>query len=120
MKYIDLYNYLRDHEELSRTQAIRSILDIRKLDPEIKKALAEWAKKGKCDLTIEGVSFYELVASEDMKPIRAFKMLDWLKREPAIAHRHLAQRIMRADLSKYGSAEIKTDIEETDTSDIEL
>lgn len=120
MKYIDLYNYLRDQEELTRVQAVRSILNVRNLDLEIKIAMREWIKTGNCNLTISDVSFKELVSNVGMKPIRAFKMLDWLKREPVLAHRYLAQYIMRADLSKHGSAKIKTDIEENDKSDIEL
>lgn len=120
MKYIDLYNYLREHEELNRAQAIRTIIAIRKFDPEIKSALSEWAKTGKCNLVIADVSYNELVVSEGMKPVRAFKMLDWLKREPVLAHRYLSQRLMRADLSKFGSAQIVNDIPETDKSDIEL
>lgn len=120
MKYIDLYNYLRDQEGLNRAQAIRSILAIRKFAPEIKDAMSEWTKTGKCDLKIAEVSFSELIVSEGMKPIRAFKMLDWLKREPIMAHRYLSQRLMRADLSKVGSAKIAVDISENDKSDIEL
>lgn len=120
MKYIVLYNYLRDNEGLNRAQAIRSIMSIRKFDPVIKEAMSNWAKSGKCDLVIEDVSFNELTSKEGMKPIRAFKMLDWLKREPVLAHRYLSQRIIRADLSKVGSAKILTDLPETDKSDIEL
>lgn len=120
MKYIYIYNYLRDHEELNRAQAIRSIIAIRNFDPEIKKALDSWTKTGKCNLVVEDVSFNELVSSEGFRPIRAFKMLDWLKREPVLAHRYLAQRVMRADLSKFGSAHIASEIPETDKSDIEL
>lgn len=120
MKYIDLYYYLRNHEKLSRVQAIRSIITIRHLDPEIKKAMSEWSKTGTCDLTVAKVSFRELITKLGMKPVRAFKMLDWLKREPVIAHRYLAQKLMLADLSKYGSASIAGNIEETDKSDIVL
>ena len=120
MKYIDLYNYLRDNEELNRVQAIRSILDIRHFAPEIKEALKTWASTGKCNITIADVSYNELVNEIGMKPIRAFKMLDWLRREPVLAHRYLAQRKMRADLSKHGSASIATNIDEPDKSDVEL
>lgn len=121
MKYIELYNYLRDTEELSRVQAIRSIMDVRHFSPEIKDALKTWASTGKCDLTIADVSFNELVINVGMKPIRAFKMLDWLQREPVLAHRYLAQRQMRSDLSKHGSASIAAkDIDDVDKSDIEL
>lgn len=120
MKYLDLYKYLVDEEELTRVQAIRSINDIRKFTPEIKKALGIWFETKKCDLVIEGVSFEELVNDEKMKPIRAFKMLDWVKREPYLAIRYLARRPFITDMSKVGSAKIADDIEETDTSDVEL
>lgn len=120
MKYIDLYNYLRDQEGLNRAQSIRSIIDVRKFDPEIKKAMLTWVETGECDIVIEDVSFNELISSVKMKPVRAFKMLDWLKREPVLAHRYLAQRAMRADLSKYGSAKVAKEVPETDKSDIKL
>lgn len=120
MKYIALYNYLRDNENLSRVQAVRSILSIRHFNPEIKDAMSKWAKTGTCDLLVADVSFNELVTMEEMQPIRAFKMLDWLKREPVIAHRYLAQRVFRTDLSKVGSAKLSIDIDETDKSDIVL
>ncbi len=82
-----------------------------------------WAETGKCDLTIAGVSYNELINAEGMKPIRAFKMLDWLKREPVMAHRYLTQRVMRADLSEFGSATVATELPpetEIDKSDIKL
>lgn len=119
IKYIDLYKFLRDKEGLNRVQAIRSILNVRKFDPEIKAAMKKWAETGRCDLKVADVSFNELVTKEEMKPIRAFKMLDWLKREPVIAHRYLAQRVLLSDLSVHGSAKVAIDMEETDKSDIE-
>lgn len=120
LEYSKLYQYLRENEELSRVQTIRTIIAIRHFAPEIKSALWTWISTAKCDLTVAGVSYNELVADVDMKPIRAFKMLDWLSREPLLAHRYLAQRLMRADLSKCGSASIATNIDEPDKSDIEL
>lgn len=120
MRYLDLYKFLRDNEGLTRVQAIRSILDIRRFDVEIKKALSQWFETGICDLIVADVSFEELTINEDMKPIRAFKMLDWLKREPAFAHRYLAQRRLKADLSKFGTAKVADEIQELDKSDIEI
>lgn len=120
MRYIDLYNFLRNREGLNRVQSIRSIWNVRKFDPEIKAAMLTWVDTGSCNLTIADVSFEELTTKENMKPIRAFKMLDWLKREPAFAHRYLAQRRLRADLVLVGSAKLADDIEETDQSDIVL
>lgn len=120
MEYLDLYNYLRDQEELTRVQAIRSIMDIRNLNIDIRAAIGKWVKTGQCDLSVADVSFNELVSEVKMKPIRAFKMLDWLKREPVLAHRYLAQRVMRADLSKCGSARTANDIDDSNQSDIVL
>lgn len=120
MEYIKLYRYLRQNEMLTRVQAVRSSYEVRKLDKDIKKAISEWIKTGKCDLVIENVSYDELVTKEEMKPIRAFKMLDWLKREPMTAHYYLMHRLALADLSKNGSAQVALDIEEKDTSNIEL
>lgn len=120
MKYLELYKYLVNEEELTRVQAIRSINDIRKFDPEIKKALGKWFETRKCDLVIEGISFNDLVTIEQMKPIRAFKMLDWVKREPFLAIRYLSRKPFITDMSKVGSAKIAEDIEETDTSDVDL
>ena len=123
MNYIELLNYLmsKDGEDLSFVQAVRNIGRIRKLDPEIKKALISFVNTGKCSHTEAGVCFTELVGGERMKPIRAFLMLDWLKREPITALKYLALRGIHADLSEVGSASIPSKIEEgtIDKSDIE-
>lgn len=122
MKYIDLFNYLisKDGEDLSVVQAVRNISRIRKMDPVIKEALAGFLNSGKCSHTEAGVCFTELVGTEKMKPIRAFLMLDWLKREPISALKYLALRGIHADLSEVGSANIATKIDERsiDKSDI--
>lgn len=123
MNYIELLNYLmsKDGEDLSFVQAVRNIGRIRKLDSEIKKALISFVNTGKCSHTEAGVCFTELVGGERMKPIRAFLMLDWLKREPITALKYLALRGIHADLSEVGSASIPSKIEEgtIDKSNIE-
>ena len=47
-------------------------------------------------MEIEGVSFRELTENEGMKPIRAILMLDWLRREPAVAIRYMAAERYRS------------------------
>ena len=124
MNYIELLNYLMssEGEGLTFIQAVRNIGRIRKMDPEIKSALGKFLQTGKCSHEEAGVTFAELVNSEQMKPIRAFLMLDWLKREPISALKHLALLGIHADLSEVGSAKINEDIDETDIdkSDIVL
>jgi hypothetical protein len=119
MKYLTLYNYLVNEEGLTMVQAFRSISEVRKLQPEIKDAFKNWFDTRECDLVVEGVSFNDLTNRDKMKPVRAFKMLDWLKREPLLALHYLAMRPFRADLSKVGGAKIATQIDiKQDHSDI--
>lgn len=122
MKYIDLFKYMisKDGEDLSFVQAIRNIGRIRKMDPVIKDALFGFLNAGVCSHTEAGVCFTELVGAEKMKPIRAFLMLDWLKREPILGLKYLALRRIHADLSEVGSAKIATKVDESsiDKSDI--
>lgn len=123
MNYIDLLTYLMSSqgEDLRFIQAVRNISRIRKMDDSIKSALNTFLKTGVCDHEESGVSFVELVNDEHMKPIRAFLMLDWLKREPIEAMKYLAIRGVHADLSKVGSASIKEEVsEEIDKSEILL
>lgn len=122
MNYIELLNYMmsKDGEDLSLVQAVRNIGRIRKLNPEIKKAMEDFLNTGKCSYTAAGVCFTELIGAEKMKPIRAFLMLDWLKREPVTALKYLTLKGIHADLSEVGSASIATTIDENsiDKSDI--
>ena len=110
----------KDGEALSFVQAVRNIIRIRKMDPVIKEALVSFLNTGVCSHTEAGVCFTELVGAEKMKPIRAFLMLDWLKREPMTALKYLALRGIHADLSEVDSAKIATKIDEgsIDKSDI--
>lgn len=102
----------KDGENLTFVQAVRNIGRIRKMDPEIKKALIGFLNTGKCSHIEAGVCFTELVNKEKMKPIRAFLMLDWLKREPVTALKYLTLRGIHADLSEVGSAKIATKTDE--------
>ena len=122
MNYINLLSYMMSArgEDLSFVQAVRNIGRIRKMDPGIKRAMEEFLDTGRCSHTEAGVCFTELIGAEKMKPIRAFLMLDWLKREPMTAMRYLALQGIHADLSAVGSAKIATEINEEsiDKSDI--
>ena len=89
ISYIKLYKKMQE-EGFSALQAFRNMGRIRKMDPSILKALQEWLEGGYPVLTVNGVSFEELVEEEDMNPIRAFLMLDWIHREPASAMRYMA------------------------------
>ena len=122
MKYLDLLGYMmsKDGEDLSFVQAVRNIIRIRKMDPEIKNSLSNFMETGVCSHSEAGVCFTELTGAEKMTPVRAFLMLDWLKREPLSGLKYLALRGIHTDLSEVGSAKVRSDIDEKsiDKSDI--
>lgn len=122
MKYIDLFNFLvsKEGEQLSVVQAIRNIMRIKKIDPSIKQAMETYFATGKCGYTEAGVSFTELVHKEKMKPVRAFLMLDWLKREPITALKYLALRDFHTDLVSSGNAKVSDKVDEVQTEETDI
>ena len=90
IKYISLYRYLVNEEHMTTTQAIRTINRLRKMDLECLNALWTWME-GKCpDISVEGVTYTDLVDNEEMSTSRALLYLDWLKREPEVALNYMA------------------------------
>lgn len=89
IKYIQLFNFLIKEEELDLLNASRTIRKIRQLPDALK--LAVWnVLEGKVPFVeYYEVTLQELIDNEQMKPIRAILMLDWLRREPAIAMRYM-------------------------------
>jgi len=98
ISYIKLFTYLTKEEGLGPEEAIRSINRIRKLDNQLKRALIAWLNKESVNIVINGVSFDELVNDENFTPVRAFLMLDWIKREPKQALRYMAFERMSQSL----------------------
>ena len=71
------------------------------------------------DLEINGVSLSELIEKDDMKPVRAILMLDWIRREPAVALRYMSRERLMApfvisdkgkDLLNSGSVGLKDSV----------
>lgn len=44
------------------------------------------------------VTLNELIENEHMKPVRAILMLDWIRREPAVAMRYMETERLRAPM----------------------
>jgi hypothetical protein len=96
IKYIQLYNYLVDEEGLNRIQAYRSIQRIRKLPAEFKQAVQQVLQGYMPNMEYNGVTLEELVETEHIKPVRAIQLLDWIRREPAVAMRYMEKERFRA------------------------
>lgn len=113
ISYIKLYNRLRK-DGLSPWEAVVSIDEVRKMDAELLDFVQEWIETGvSVDLTIAGISFARLTKAESeggegMKPIRAFLMLDWLKKDSAEALFFLSKRRFHAPLEALTANEAQT------------
>ena len=98
IKYILLFNYLIKKEGLSAIEAYRNIERIRKLPPKLKQAVFDALNSLSPDIEYEGVSYKELVDEDDMAPIRAILMLDWIRREPIAATKYMAKERLLSPL----------------------
>lgn len=96
IKYIHLFKYLIEEEGLNAFSAYQSIQRVRQLPVEFKEAV-HMVLEGKFPhLEYHEVTLEELTEKERMKPIRAIMMLDWIRREPAVAMRYMESEKLRA------------------------
>lgn len=89
IEFVKLYEHLTHEENLRPWEAIRNIAKLRKVAPEILMAIREWSYGFIPEIAIKGVSYAELTEKEGLKPVQAFLMLDWLKRDPVAAMRFM-------------------------------
>lgn len=78
--------------------AYRSVQRIRKLPTDFKTAIEKVLSGLMPDMEYHGVTLNELIEKENMKPVRALLMLDWIRREPAVAMRFLETEKLRAPM----------------------
>lgn len=112
IEYARLIAYLIEEEGLNPISAYRNIQRIRVLPTDYKEAVLCVLNGGVPSLEIDGMSFSSLTEYEGMKPIRAILLLDWLKREPAIATRYMASQRWRSPIHPLTEKE-KTKVMET-------
>ena len=107
IKYIQLYTHLIEEEGLNPISAYQSTLRVRKLPVELKDAVLQ-VLDGMCpEVEYHEVTLKELIEKDEMKPIRAILMLDWIRREPAIAVRYMAFERLRAPQQVTGNDKAK-------------
>ena len=133
IKYIQLFNYLVTEEDANPINACRTIQKIRQLPNELKLAVLDVIEGKIPYVEYHDISLEELINNDKMKPIRAILMLDWIRREPAIAMRYMEieqhkapQTVTESDkemlekvLEKLNSKESSIDEEEV-KEDIEI
>ncbi len=94
IRYFTLYKKLRNCN-MSPWEAVVAINDIRQMSPALQKELWQWCDGKTPSITINGVSYNDLVrkvedGGEEMNPIRALLMLDWIEKEPVEAMHYLS------------------------------
>ena len=105
IEYIKLFNYLKDVEELEGMDVIRTIYRLRKVSKELLNGVDLILQGKEPDITINGVSYQELVEQDEMRPIRAILMLDWIRREPEAAFSYMAEDSRKAPIQPLNDEE---------------
>lgn len=97
-EYYSLYEYLRS-QNYNYSEAIFMIKKLRNLDAEVFAMFKLWlVEKQTPDFTINDVSFSDLIKKEEMSPVEAFLMIDWIKKEPVEAMKYMAFHRYRIDI----------------------
>lgn len=89
IKYIQLFNYIVTEEDANPINACITIQKIRQLPNELKLAVLDVIEGKIPYVEYHDISLDELINNDKMKAIRAILMLDWIRREPAIAMRYM-------------------------------
>lgn len=132
IKYIQLFNYIVTEEDANPINACRIIQKVRQLPDELKLAVLDVIEGKIPYVEYHDISLDELINNDKMKAIRAILMLDWIRREPAIAMRYMEieqykapQTVTESDkemlekvLEKLNAKE--SGIEEENKKDIEI
>lgn len=105
IEYIKLFNYLRDVEELEGMDIIRTIYRLRKVSKELLTGVYLILQGKEPEISINGVTYEELVERDGMRPIRAILMLDWVRREPEAAFAYMAEDFRRAPIQPLNDDE---------------
>lgn len=98
IEYAKLAAFLVEEEGLNLVSSYRNIQRVRALPTELKEAVLCVLNGDIPDIVVEDVSFSDLTEKDGMKPIRAILMLDWLRREPAVATRYMASQRWRSPI----------------------
>lgn len=102
IEYIKLFSYIVTEENIDPINACHTIRKIRQLPNELKLAVLDVIEGKIPQIEYHDVSLDELINNDNMKPIRAILMLDWIRREPAIAVRYMATE-------RYRSSQVVTE-----------
>lgn len=89
--YFRLKKYLIEKLNYSERAAIITIDDIRKMEPDIRKALFVWFKTGNTPQgELHGIDYNNLVNYRKISPIAAFLAIDWYVKDPEEAYSVIA------------------------------
>lgn len=96
IKYIQLFGYLTKEENLSVWQAYLTIQEVRKLPVDYKAAVLHVLEGKTPDIEAEGVTITDIMEKDHLHPVRAILLLDWIRREPAVAVRYMSRERLHA------------------------
>lgn len=90
IRYIHIYTYLIRQEDMGPWEAAVAIDKVRRLPRELKSAVSDVLDGVIPRAEYHGVTLQSLIDDDRLSPVRAVLMLDWVRREPAVAMRYMA------------------------------
>ncbi len=104
IKYMHLLKAVVEETGLHPTAVYDAIIKIRQLPDELKAVVYEILNGNIPNVEYHSVALQDIIEKDKIAPLRAVLMLDWIRREPAIAMRymeieryHAPQKVTEAD-----------------------
>ena len=89
IKYMHLMQAVVAETGLRPTAVYDTIVKIRQLPDELKAVVAAILDGSTPNVEYQGVTLQEIIEQDKIAPLRAVLLLDWIRREPAVAMRYM-------------------------------
>jgi|GEM_PF-7131744 hypothetical protein len=129
LNYQEVKRYLKDNTDFNEAEILRTIKELRNMEPNIRKMFAKWFNSRNSDDCrfpedeINGVTIFNIMQTSNlMSPTAAFLTLNWIQTDP-----HRAKTLLMRphdtikeipDLELYSDETIAEEVENTE--DIEI
>lgn len=104
IKYMLLLKTIVEETGMHPSAVYDTIVKVRQLPDELKAVLAAVLDGNTPQVEYHGVTLQDIIDKDKITPLRAVLILDWIRREPAIAMRYM-------EIERYHAPQKVTDVD---------
>lgn len=102
IKYMHLVKAIVEETGLNPSAVYNAVVKVRQLPDELKAVVAAVLDGSVPEVEYHGVALQDIIEKDHVAPLRAVLMLDWIRREPAVAMRYM-------EIERYHAPQVVSD-----------